>query len=267
MPPEPRIPGCSVGRESGRGERVGGRVARAPGCGRCPELLTPAAWLPPASQSSNKWGRRRGRRRSQESGPLHSPRSPSGFRQRALLLGGVLAVGVGGGPEGASLSDTFLSCPPCALRWPVGHRPTPTSPFRPSGVWTPQGTSETLQLKLSFFTGFGGPGPVHIARSAPLPGACSLQPRHSGSVWLWVTVGGGVDVLPRFPGPPWSSHAMVEDGLPETGDSPPQASTSLHFSKSFLLHQWACQAAGTCSPTQWRTGDLPDGQSSISLNL
>lgn len=108
---------------------------------------------------------------------------------------------------------------------------------------------------------------ARLSRSALLPGACSLQPRHSGSVWLWVTVGGGVDVLPRFPGPPWSSHAMVEDGLPETGDSPPQASTSLHFSKSFLLHQWACQAAGTCSPTQWRTGDLPDGQSSISLNL
>ena len=130
-----------------RGERIGGRVARAPECGRCLELLTPAAWLPPASQSSNKRGRRRGRRRSQESRRLHSHRSPSGSRQGARLLGGVLAVRVGGGPEGASLSETPSSPTRHALfagLWDTGL--PPTSPSRPSRVWAPRGTGEPLQV-------------------------------------------------------------------------------------------------------------------------
>lgn len=136
-----------MGGREGRGERIGGRVARAPECGRCLELLTPAAWLPPASQSSNKRGRRRGRRRSQESRRLHSHRSPSGSRQGARLLGGVLAVRVGGGPEGASLSETPSSPTRHALfagLWDTGL--PPTSPSRPSRVWAPRGTGEPLQV-------------------------------------------------------------------------------------------------------------------------
>uniref|UniRef100_A0A4W2CGX8 Eukaryotic translation initiation factor 3 subunit M n=1 Tax=Bos indicus x Bos taurus TaxID=30522 RepID=A0A4W2CGX8_BOBOX len=127
-----------VGGREGRGERIGGRVARAPECGRCLELLTPAAWLPPASQSSNKRGRRRGRRRSQESRRLHSHRSPSGSRQGARLLGGVLAVRVGGGPEGASLSETPSSPTRHALfagLWDTGLPPhLPFSAFASVGA-------------------------------------------------------------------------------------------------------------------------------------
>lgn len=133
------------GWEGGSAQTAG--LRRTPGCGRCLELLTPAAWLPPASQSSNKRGWRRGRRRSQEPWPLHSHRCLSRARQRALHGGGALAAGVGGGPgESVPLGETLLSYPPRALSRPTGRSPPPTSPSRPSQVWAPRGTGESLQV-------------------------------------------------------------------------------------------------------------------------
>ena len=159
-----------MGGRAGRGERIGGRVARAPGCGRCLELLTPAAWLPPASQSSNKRGRRRGRRRSQESRRLHSHRSPSGSGQGARLLGGVLAVGVGAGQRERPSRRHPPLLPPRALRRPVGHRPPPHLPFSAfasvgaSGHWRAapgeQGMSplhpRVVRVGMGLFIGEGG---------------------------------------------------------------------------------------------------------------
>lgn len=133
-----------MGGRAGRGSRQALGLRRAPGCGRCLELLTPAAGLPPASQSSNKRGWRRGRRRSQEPRLLHSHHSPGRSRRRARFLGGALAAGVGGGPEGAFLSQT------------------PSSPTRralSAGLWA------TALLLLPF--AFAGVGASRHWRASP----------------------------------------------------------------------------------------------------
>ena len=132
-----------MGGRAGRGERIGGRVARAPGCGRCLELLTPAAWLPPASQSSNKRGRRRGRRRSQESRRLHSLADPGRARDS---LGASSQWGWGRARGSVPLGDTLLSYRHAlsAGLWDTGL--PPASPSRPSRVWAPRGTGEPLQV-------------------------------------------------------------------------------------------------------------------------
>lgn len=117
----------------GKGEQAGGRVAESPGCGRCLELLTPAAWLPPASQSSNKRGRQQGRRRSQDARPLHSHSSPSLAQQSALLVPVTSTGGVGRARGSVHLGDTLLSGPPRALSWPVPQA-SPCYPSWPSRV-------------------------------------------------------------------------------------------------------------------------------------
>ncbi|XP_024110784.1 uncharacterized protein LOC100438305 [Pongo abelii] len=118
MPPESRTPCCSgcCGREGGKwgsGQAVG--LRRAPGCGRCLELLTPAAWLPSASQSSNKRGRRRGE--EEEPGGSAAPftqQPKPGQAARAAPWGRPRRRG-GGGSEGASLSETPSSSTQHAL--------------------------------------------------------------------------------------------------------------------------------------------------------
>nr|XP_016777851.1 uncharacterized protein LOC107967276 [Pan troglodytes] len=118
MPPGSRTPCCSgcCGREGGKwgsGQAVG--LRRAPGCGRCLELLTPAAWLPSASQSSNKRGRRRGE--EEEPGGSAAPftqQPKPGQAARAAPWGRPRSWG-GGGSEGASLSETPSSSTQHAL--------------------------------------------------------------------------------------------------------------------------------------------------------
>ncbi|KAL0629099.1 hypothetical protein AAY473_002423 [Plecturocebus cupreus] len=128
----------------GSGQAVGWR--RAPGCGRCLELLTPAAWLPPASQSSNKRGRRRGE--EEEPGGSAAPftqQPKPGPAARAAPWGRPRSGG-GGGSEGASLLETPSSSTKRVLSWPVWNSPPPTSPSGPLPVWEPRLTGESPQV-------------------------------------------------------------------------------------------------------------------------
>ncbi|XP_030684579.1 uncharacterized protein LOC105738931 [Nomascus leucogenys] len=90
-------------------------MSRVPGCGRCLELLTPAAWLPSASQSSNKRGRRRGE--EEEPGASAAPftQQPKPGQAARAAPWGRPRSGGGGGSEGASLSETPSSSTQHAL--------------------------------------------------------------------------------------------------------------------------------------------------------
>lgn len=135
-----------------------------PGRGRCLELLTPSCLAAPSFSKLNKRPWRRGRRRSQESRRLHSHSSPSGSRQGARPLGGVLAVGVGAQRE-RPFRDTLLSYPrhgePAGL-WTQASPQPPLLGLRECGA--PRGTGEPLQVSRecppASLCGEGGDGVV-----------------------------------------------------------------------------------------------------------
>lgn len=132
------------GREGGSPQAVG--LRRAPGCGRCLELLTPAAWLPPASQSSNKRGRRRERRRSQ--GGLAAPftqQPKPGQAARAAPWGRPCSGGGGGGGPGeASVSEALSPILP-ATRSKLAYMAQP-SPYLPYWAFESVGAPRHWQV-------------------------------------------------------------------------------------------------------------------------
>lgn len=154
------VGGGMSGRESGRGGAdrpsacgeppgVGAALNSLPQLPGCPQL--------PKAQIRGAGGGGGGGARSLGCS-IHTaaPAWPRGARGS---VGAPSQQGGGGRARGSvPLGNTLLSYPPRAPSRPVGQSPPPTSPSRPSQVWAPLGTGESLQVssECPHYTHLGG---------------------------------------------------------------------------------------------------------------